>query len=353
MTVNAEPFGYLKLAMAGARNMKANTMLQAFAGIRRLLIGLLLAMLANPGPLSAQPAEPRITPFNCKQLSPAPVQPNAIRVMFLGVSTLLFDDGETQFMTDGFFSRPDIFTVGFGKIEPNLDRISRGLQKAGVSRLSAVFPLHTHYDHALDSAEIAKRTGALLMGSESTANLGRGWGLLEERLRLASPGDSFTFGRLQIDVVRSRHSGGGSDGTVITRPLKPPVSGYLYAEGGTYALLVKNANTKLLIGTPVESPNVRADVVFLGLAAAGIPGSEEDYWREVWQRAVVATQAKRVIATHWDNFFLPLDWGLQPLWLPDVGKVLQLLQRFGQESGVDVACMPLWEKIDPLAGLTP
>lgn len=29
---------------------------------------------------------------------------NALSVMFIGVSTLLFDDGETAIMTDGYFS---------------------------------------------------------------------------------------------------------------------------------------------------------------------------------------------------------------------------------------------------------
>jgi len=30
-----------------------------------------------------------------------------LRVMFLGVSTLLFDDGDTAILTDGFFTRPE------------------------------------------------------------------------------------------------------------------------------------------------------------------------------------------------------------------------------------------------------
>jgi L-ascorbate metabolism protein UlaG (beta-lactamase superfamily) len=328
-------------------------MLRPFSNASRLLVAFLLAMPALAGGLAAQAAEPRATPFDCRQLAPAPAQPNALRVMFLGVSTLLFDDGATQFMTDGFFSRPDLLTVGFGKIEPNLERISSALRRAGVSRLAAVIPLHTHYDHALDAAEVAKRTGALLIGTESAANLGRGWGLPEERLRVFRPGDRFTFGRFEIETVRSIHSGGGSDGTVITGPLKPPVNAHLYAEGGTHALLVKHAGRKLLVGSPVQSPDVRADVVFLGLATLGIRGDEERYWREVWARTVLATKAKRVIATHWDFFFTPLDWGLHPLWLPDVGKVLELLQHLGRESRVDVACMPLWGRINPLAGLTP
>ena len=35
----------------------------------------------------------------------------SVKVTFLGVTTLLFDDGETQIMTDGFFSRPSLLQV--------------------------------------------------------------------------------------------------------------------------------------------------------------------------------------------------------------------------------------------------
>lgn len=33
-----------------------------------------------------------------------------------------------------------------------------------VSRLTAVIPVHTHIDHAMDSALVADRTGAQLVG---------------------------------------------------------------------------------------------------------------------------------------------------------------------------------------------
>ncbi len=57
-----------------------------------------------------------------------------------------------------------------------------------VSRLAAVIPVHTHFDHVMDSALVADRTGAQLVGGESAANVGRGYGLAEERLVVADPG---------------------------------------------------------------------------------------------------------------------------------------------------------------------
>jgi L-ascorbate metabolism protein UlaG (beta-lactamase superfamily) len=88
--------------------------------------------------------------------------PSGFTVKFLGVSTLLFDDGDTAFLTDGFFSRPGKLRTAFGTIAPDAAAIDRALEHAGVQRLAAVIPLHSHFDHALDAPFVAKRTGALL-----------------------------------------------------------------------------------------------------------------------------------------------------------------------------------------------
>ena len=60
--------------------------------------------------------------------------------------------------------------------------------------LEAVIPVHTHIDHVMDSALVADRTGARLIGGRSAANVGRGYGLPEDRvvvtnLQRALPGN--------------------------------------------------------------------------------------------------------------------------------------------------------------------
>src|ERR1700748_1384537 len=89
-------------------------------------------------------------------------------VTFLGVASLLLDDGETAVMTDGFFSRPSLAKVALGKIAPDPARSAAAVSRPSVDRLPAVLPVHTHYDHAMDSAVVADRTGADLVGGEST-----------------------------------------------------------------------------------------------------------------------------------------------------------------------------------------
>ncbi len=85
-------------------------------------------------------------------------------VTWAGVTTLLIADGTSAVLTDGFFSRPSLLRVGLGQIAPSAPRIDGCLGRLGVRRLDAVLPVHTHFDHALDSAVVAQRTGATLVG---------------------------------------------------------------------------------------------------------------------------------------------------------------------------------------------
>ena len=128
-------------------------------------------------------AHPSLAPYRSYLLPATNTNSPALRVVFLGVSTLLLDDGETAILTDGFFTRPRKLQL-LGKIEPDRELIGRLLERAGISRLAAVIAVHSHYDHAMDSPEVAQRTGALLIGSSSTANIGRGAGMAEDRLRI-------------------------------------------------------------------------------------------------------------------------------------------------------------------------
>ena len=87
-----------------------------------------------------------------------------LTVTWAGVTTLLVDDGSSAVMTDGFFSRPGLATVGLREIAPSAPRIDGSLARLGVDRLEAVLPVHTHFDHAMDSAVVAERTGARFVG---------------------------------------------------------------------------------------------------------------------------------------------------------------------------------------------
>ena len=123
---------------------------------------------------------PSLEPYEDYFLKPSleEATENRLTATFFGTTTILISDGETSVMTDGFFSRPRLRTLLFGKIMPDKKLIADVLEEAQVTNLTAVIPVHSHHDHAMDAPQVAIETGALLVGSESTANIGRGWNRL-------------------------------------------------------------------------------------------------------------------------------------------------------------------------------
>ena len=96
--------------------------------------------------------------------TPSATEASPVTVKWAGVTTLLVSDGTSAVMTDGFFSRPDLLTVGLRRLAPSPRRVGDCLTRLDAHRLDAVLPVHTHFDHALDSALVADRTGATLIG---------------------------------------------------------------------------------------------------------------------------------------------------------------------------------------------
>jgi L-ascorbate metabolism protein UlaG (beta-lactamase superfamily) len=278
---------------------------------------------------------------------------SGLSVTFLGVSTLLFEDGETAILTDGFFSRPGKLRFLFTRIEPDRDLIAQHLQRAGIHNLAAVVVVHSHYDHAMDAPEVAKQTDAQLVGSQSTANIALGYGFPKEKLTVVGDSARMHFGRFQITLLTSGHvpSRLAPMGN-IEHLLKPPAWWRQYKEGGSYSVLIEHDGKSILVQgsagfKPEALKDQHADVVFLGI---GQLGNQDDAYRELyWQQVVAAVRPRRIIPIHWDDFWLPLDQPLVPFprLADNFEKSMDFLNRRGQQENIEVKLLPAWLKVDP------
>ena len=331
--------------------------------LKRLLAAVLLLLLAGAGTLIwLVHQNPDLAPYRALGWQVAPARVPEVKVSFLGVATILIDDGETSLLTDGFFSRPGMMRVFFGQVKPDLEAITRGLRRAGIpartGKLAAVIPVHSHYDHSMDAPEVAKRTGALLLGSESTANVGRGWELPEAQIRVAKLGEPMTFGRFTVTLFAGRHVPTGFTGGEITLPLKPPARAIDYREGQSYAVRVQHgARSMLIVGSAGFQPGalrgVTAEVVMLGIGALGpqTDAYRDAYWREV----VTGVKARRVIPIHWDDFWIPSDQPMKPMPAPvDRFRIsMDFARDRAAKEGIELRLPLEWQPMDPWAGLVP
>ncbi|TDF36391.1 MBL fold metallo-hydrolase [Alteromonadaceae bacterium M269] len=238
-----------------------------------------------------------------------------LTAQFLGTATVVISDGETSIMTDGFFTRPSMLTMLTGKMEPDPAIVEESLARHKVKNLAAVIPIHSHHDHALDAPEVAKQTGAVVIGSESTANIARGWGLPENQIHVPSEGQSFQFGQFEVELITSKHlavSPFQQDltgiGETIDEPMEFPAPLRAFKEGGSFSVLIKHPKGNVLVhgSSGVKDgalKDVRADTIFIGIAAVGSQDAETQ--QHYIAETIESVDAKTIIPIHWDDFNTP------------------------------------------------
>jgi L-ascorbate metabolism protein UlaG (beta-lactamase superfamily) len=299
---------------------------------------------------------PEISRHAAKFAVPAASAESPLTVTWMGVSTLLVDDGTSALLSDGYFSRPSLTRVALRKVAPSSPRVEGCLTRAGIRRLNAVIPVHTHIDHALDSALVAERTGAVLVGGESAANLGRGHGLPEDRIIVAESGTPIEIGGFELTLIASHHCPPDRFPGAITTPVTTPTRASAYRCGEAWSALLRHHRTdrRLLIqGSAGYVPGVlagqRAEVVYLGIGQLGV--LPESYLQQYWEHTVAAVGARTVIGVHWDDFFRPLSTPLRalPFAVDDLDNSMRVLQRLADADGVTLLLPKVWQREDPWA----
>lgn len=275
---------------------------------------------------------------------------------FLGTSAILLRDGATAILIDGFVSRPRFSTVLFGLIQPDTARISAVLDSLKLHAMSAVVTSHSDYDHAMDAPEFARRTGARLLGSESTRQIGLGAGLPESQLHVMRHGDTARFGEFHLTFLRSRHGKPNFFRGSVRAPLRPPSWAGAWRTDTVYAVLIRHRDRSILFNGSAGFDSTalhgqRADVVYL--ASSGLSRQKQRWVDSYWNNVVRDRGACRVILVHWDNFFRSLDDPLEPMPRP-VDSFAESVRRVrvrAAADGVDVRLPELMEGTDPFAGL--
>lgn len=283
----------------------------------------------------------------------SPCERGPVTATFFGTSSIHLTDGESSIMTDGFFSRPSLLRVRFGKCAPDLRRISDALTEGGVAELDALFVAHSHLDHVMDSPEVARRTGATLYGSESTLNVGRGWDLGEDTMTLMADGDEFTIGAFTVRVFEGEHSPGDFAPGVIIEPLTPPCRAKDYRTGGCFSFHVTHPAGSILIHPSAnyvehQFDGLEVDTLYLGVG--GLGSQSTDFQDSYWRHVVEATDPDLIIPVHWDNFGRSLSKPLRPLpfFIDNFTKTRKLLQDKTANTVTEVRFQNTFETIGPL-----
>jgi L-ascorbate metabolism protein UlaG (beta-lactamase superfamily) len=240
----------------------------------------------------------------------------SVRVTWMGTAGLYVSDGETGLYIDPFVSRYGLFKVGLGfSLKPQIPLIDEWIGLTHGQNAAAILVSHSHYDHVMDVPRFAEKTGAMIVGSESTANVALGAGIPEKQLQTIIDRDTVRIGKFEITFIKSIHSP-ALFGKIpwpgnIEQPLTQPAPASNYREGGAYAIWVKHPKgTFLHYGSPGVKPGIfdgmTADVVFLSIGGRKDTGTLIDH-------VLTPLHPKTVIPIHFDDLFGPVDKKVKPL----------------------------------------
>lgn len=186
------------------------------------------------------------------------LQPGQLRLTYIGNAGWEITDGKIVVLVDPFLSQFARWRPG-GTQDPAMDapyRPDTAFIAEKIKRADYIVITHGHSDHALDAGVISRRTGAVILGSETVANLARAYAVPDSNLITVKGGEDYAFDEeFSIRVVPSIHSalddkryfnnGRGIAGTA-PRGLKAPLTRRDYQEGGSFAYLIRIGGHEVL-----------------------------------------------------------------------------------------------------------
>lgn len=273
-----------------------------------------------------------------------------LKVRFFGVSTLLFDNGQDQILIDGFFSRPSLWQVLTSKLSSNSNLIDQLIQHYELHRTQAVLVSHSHYDHALDLAEIAKQLPqTMIIGSISSLNIAQSQPEIKtSQLQTVKAWRPQKFNHFQITAIPSQHTPptlvNNDLGEEIKHSFHFPAKFSAFKEGGSFDYLIEHQGQRILVKAstgfiPKQYQNMQVDVLFLGIAQ--LSKQSEQYQQQYLNETLATLKPKLVIPIHWDDFFQPLDSSLTflPRFADNVPKSLEILIQTAQQQHTQVTLL--------------
>jgi L-ascorbate metabolism protein UlaG (beta-lactamase superfamily) len=185
--------------------------------------------------------------------------------------------------------------------------IERWLRPAG--DVLGVLVGHTHFDHAIDVPSLCSRHGCQAYGSRSLANLMGLHGMRDQSVEVVAH-QPIELGPFKVTFIPSVHSklllgyAVPSDGELSCEHLDA-LSPTAYKCGQVFGIRIEVAGISFY---HQGSANLLDDEIGdepVDVFLAGIAGRR--FTESYWPRILGALQPRAVVASHFDDFFRPLD----------------------------------------------
>lgn len=250
-------------------------------------------------------------------------QNDPIKLKYLGTAGWKITDGNITVLVDPYISRVKLGTGPGISPEDNRETVERsdyfvsdtvGIDSL-ISKADFILVHHSHFDHLSDVPYIANKTGAKVIGTETTCNILRAYGIPNEQLYPVKGGEDYQFDNFSVKVIPSIHSALNDkhyiDSRTYTEVPEAPLKVSDFIEGGSLMFLARFANHDVLTMGSMnfverELVGIKPDIVL-----AGVNRSQLGLYKYNERLLSVTNYPKVVIPSHWDNFRLPYGFSQQ------------------------------------------
>ena len=272
-------------------------------------------------------------------------QNESLKLKYLGTAGWEITDGTIRVLIDPYISRVKLGTGPGISSDDQRKTVNRNdyfvsdtltINKVINKKIDFILVHHSHFDHLADVPYIAKKTGAKVIGTETTCNILRAYGIPNDQLYPVKGGEDYQFENFSLKVIPSIHSALNNkhyiDNSVYSKPPKAPLKVSEFIEGGSLMFLARFKKHDVL--TMASMNFVERELVGQkpDILLAGVNRSQLGLYKYNERLLAVTNYPKILIPTHWDNFRLPYG--------------------FSQEKGVQQKLIPFIEDLKTVSPKT-
>ena len=261
-----------------------------------------------------------------------------VNLKYLGTAGWKINDDKITVLIDPYISR---VKLGAGHPDDTRKTVLRSdyyesdsnLIDSLIDRVDFILVHHSHFDHLADVPYIAKKTGAKVIGTETTINILKAYDIPNQQLYPVKGGEDYQFENFSVRVIPSIHSALNDkhyiDSREYKKPPKAPLKVSEFIEGGSLMFLARFDSHKILTMGSMnfverELYGIKPDILL-----AGVNQSQLGLYNYNQRLINVTNKPKYIIPTHWDNFRLPYS--------------------FSQESSIDLKLIPFKKDVEILS----
>jgi len=246
---------------------------------------------------------------------------NQVKLTYLGAAGWEITHGETVILIDPYLSRirRNYSDISIDSTFPGDDRIPVGPNDPVISDTVAInkhinsadyiLVHHSHRDHIMDVPYIALKTGATVIGTESTANFMSAYGISEEKIITVKGGEDYDFGTFSLKVMPSLHSPlfekRHYDSRIFPKDKKIPLRITDFVEGGSLAFLIRLGGHEIITSGSMNYIEKELEGLHPDIAIVGAAPSRNHIYNYAGRLMQALNYPSIVLPTHWDDFTLP------------------------------------------------